>query len=383
LTTLDENIIYLDYQATTPIDPRVLELMLPWLRDCPGNPHSQHKIGQKARQAVEEARANVASLIGAQAEEIVFTSGATEAANIAIRSFIPTKGSQIVTSEIEHSCVRETMADLLRKGVPVLALGVDPDCLVSPSETETVLTRKTALVSVMAVNNETGVIQPFEEIGGLCRRRGVAFFTDGAQAAGKIDIDVERDSIDMMSLSSHKIYGPQGIGALYCRSSFFSKLKPLMTGGGQERGLRSGTLPTALCVGFGAACAIARQEMKDESSRILCLRNSFLTTLSALVDGFQVNGSLEFRIPGNLNLSFRDVDAELLLARLPDVAVSTGSACTSAAIEPSHVLIAMGLDREAADSSVRIGFGRNTDAADVETAALRIGQEIKWIRDHC
>ena len=260
---------------------------------------------------------------------------------------------------------------------------MDQDGIVSLSDVETALTRKTSLVSIMAVNNETGVIQPFQEIGSLCREAGVPFFSDGAQAVGKISIDAEEDSIDVMGLSSHKIYGPPGIGALYCRSTFFSELKPLMTGGGQERGLRPGTLPTALCVGFGVACMIAKSEMEDEGCRILDLRNKFLAKLSALVNDFQVNGSLERRIPGNLNLAIRGVDAELLLARLPDIAVSSGSACTSAAIEPSHVLIAMGLDRESADSSIRIGFGRNTNSANVEVATARIAQEIIWIRNHC
>lgn len=383
MSVSNANIVYLDHQATTPIDPRVLEAVEPWLQDYCANPHSQHRLGQAARDAVEEARAQVADLIGAQSNEITFTSGATEAANIVLRSFGVNRHSRIVTSAIEHSCVRETLAELKNKGVNILEVGVDPDGIVSLSDVEVAVTTSTTLVCVMAVNNETGVIQPFREIGALCQEVGTPFFSDGAQAVGKIGMDVEEDLIDMMCLSSHKVYGPPGIGALYCRSTFFQKLKPLMTGGGQERGLRPGTLPTALCVGFGAACAIAKDEMKDEDLKILNLRNRFVSMLSALVDGFTVNGSLEHRISGNLNLTIQGVDAELLVTRLHDIAISTGSACTSAAIEPSHVLIAMGLDRESADSSIRIGFGRNTNAASIELAVARIAQEIAWIRDHC
>jgi cysteine desulfurase len=336
-------------------------------------------MGHAARDAIEEARAHIADLIGAEAGEIIFTSGATEASNLALRGSVGSR-QHAVTTTIEHSCVRSTLGALSEAGLAVTEVPVNADGLVDAGAIEDSLRPGTRLVSVIAVNNEVGTIQPLTDIGAICRARDVIFHTDAAQAVGKIPIDVADFGIDQMSISAHKFYGPQGIGALYCRRRLQPGLSPVLTGGGQERGLRSGTLPTALCVGFGAACRIAAAEMADESSRLLRLRSRFLDRLLTLLDGVQVNGSLTDRIPGNLNLAIAGIDAESLLYRLEDMALSTGSACSSAAIAPSHVLLAMGLSREVAESSIRIGFGRETRQEEVDAAADRISTVVKSLR---
>lgn len=374
--------IYLDHQATTPLDERVLDAMLPWYRDRVGNPHSAtHSAGQAAHDAVEAAREQVAALIGAEPDEIVFTSGATEATNLALRGLLAGAKVHAVTTTIEHSCVRDTFADLLGRGLAVTEVAADADGLVDPVAVGAALTRRTRLVSVMAVNNEVGTVQPLREIAGVCEEAGVVFHTDAAQAVGKIPIDVGNVPIGLMSISGHKLYGPQGIGALYCRRNVFGRLKPVMTGGGQERGLRPGTLPAALCVGMGVACLIARAEMETEARRLTELRAMFLDRLCEAVEGVHLNGSAEQRIPGNLNLLIDNVDAEALLSRLrDDVAMSTGSACSSSAIEPSHVLLAMGLSAEQAQSSIRVGLGRSTTAEQIAEAVRRLAKEIGAVR---
>ncbi|MFK4386986.1 cysteine desulfurase family protein [Bradyrhizobium sp. USDA 223] len=371
--------IYLDHQATTAADPRVIDAMMPWWRERAANAHSTHIKGQAARDAIEGARADVAALIGAEPGEIIFTSGATEASNLALRGSLG-RGRHAITTTIEHSCVRETLRMLSKQGVSVTEVGVSGDGVVDPSAIESSISSNTRIVSVMAVNNEVGTVQALADIGASCRSHDVAFHTDAAQAAGKTPLDVKGMKIDLLSISAHKLYGPQGIGALYCRQSLRSGLTPILTGGGQERGTRSGTLPTALCVGFGAACRIAAAEMASESARLMDLRERFLARLLGSVDGIQVNGSLTERIAGNLNLAFDGIDAESLLYRLPDLALSTGSACSSAAIAPSHVLLAMGLSQEAAQSSVRIGFGRETQAAEVDSAVVMISEAVKALR---
>lgn len=374
--------IYLDYQATAPIDPRVAEAMIPWLTKRTGNPHSTaHAAGRTAAEAVEAARASVAALINADPQEIIFTSGATEATNIALRGVLAgmTK-ARVVTSAIEHSCVRDTLEDLRRSGTQVSEVGVDADGLLDPDAISNALTPKTALATVMAANNEVGTLQPLAAIGHACRQAEILFHTDAAQAAGKVPLDVIDMNIDLMSISGHKLYGPQGIGALYCRKDLQRRLKPMATGGGQERGLRPGTVPVALCVGFGEACAIARAEMERDRAHAMQLRSVLLDTLADRLEQFQVNGSLEQRLAGNLNIWFEGADAEALLARLPDVAMSMGSACSSASIEPSHVLLAMGLTADQAESSIRIGFGRGTGMEDIRKAGERIAEEAARLR---
>lgn len=373
--------IYLDHQATTPCDPRAVEAMLPWLSIRPGNPHSStHHFGRAAHDAVENSREKVAALIGAESDEIIFTSGATEATNIALRGVLSGTKWHAATSAIEHSCVRDTLRDLRGSGNSVTEVSIDADGLMDPEAFVDALTPKTALVSVMAANNEVGTLTPTAAIGHVCRQAGVLFHTDAAQAVGKIPMNVGDMHIDLMSISGHKLYGPQGVGALYCRRDILRRLKPIMTGGGQERGLRPGTLPTALCVGFGEACAIAMKDLVADRRHALRLRTTLLDILGHRLELFQVNGSLEERLPGNLNIWFEGIDGEALLSRLPDVAMSMGSACNSASIEPSHVLLAMGLTAEQAESSIRIGFGRGTTETDVKEAGRRIADEVEYLR---
>jgi cysteine desulfurase len=372
--------IYLDYQASTPVDPRVLEAMLPYFAEHYGNPHSEsHVYGQNAMAAIEAARADVARLIRADPREIVFTSGATESNNLALkgvahfaRAHPPANGptrDRIVTLATEHKCVLESAAALQRGGFPVSFLPVEPNGLVSLDRLAEEITDRTLLVSVMAAHNEIGVIQPLAEIGALCRSRGVLFHTDAAQAYGKIPLEVETMKIDLMSISGHKIYGPKGIGALYIRRRPRVRLLPLIDGGGQERGLRSGTLPTPLCVGLGRAAAIAGAEMAEEAPRLLRLRERLYRNLKQRVPGLRVNGDIKHRLPGSLNLSFPGVTAPELIEACPSVAMSTGSACTSATVEPSYVLRALGLPDEVANASIRLAVGRFTTEAEVDFAA--------------
>jgi cysteine desulfurase len=372
--------IYLDNQSTTPLDRRVLDAMLPYFTEQFGNPHSEsHVSGKGAMAAIEEARAAVAALIGADPREIVFTSGATEANNLALKGAAhfarahPPAGREarerIVTLATEHKCVLESAAGLGREGFAVTVLPVEPNGLVALDRLAAALDERTLLVSVMAAHNEIGVVQPLAEIGALCRARGVLFHTDAAQAFGKIPLDVEAMQIDLLSISGHKIYGPKGVGALYIRRRPRVRLVPLIDGGGQERGMRSGTLPTPLCVGLGRAAALADAEMGGEAARVAGLRDRLQQKLLRRLPGLRINGDREHRLPGNLNLSFPGLTAAELIEACPSVAMSTGSACTSAAVEPSYVLRALGLSDDLANASIRLGLGRFTTAAEVDFAA--------------
>jgi cysteine desulfurase len=376
--------VYLDYQATTPTDPRVVDAMLPYFTVCFGNPHSKsHAFGREAEDAIEAARRRVADLIGAEPREIVFTSGATESNNLAIKGaarFLRNRKDRIVTCVTEHKCVLESCRRLEAEGFDLVTVGVGSNGVVDLGALAAAVDERTAVVSIMAVNNEIGVIQPIAEIAALCHQRGALFHTDGAQAVGKIRLDVGEMGIDLMSISGHKIYAPKGIGALYVRRRPRVRLQPQMDGGGQERGFRSGTLPTPLCVGLGAACALAGQEMHEEAARLRALRDGLLRAIAAGVPEAVVNGDIERRIAGNLNVAFPDIEGELLLIRLKDLALSTGSACTSAAVEPSYVLRAMGLDPALAQASLRIGLGRFTTGAEVDYAAGRIVGEVRRLR---
>jgi cysteine desulfurase len=349
--------IYLDNQATTPCDPRVVQAMLPWFTERFGNPHSaEHAMGREAEAAVEAARAEVAALIGAEAREIVLTSGATESNNIAIKGAARHAAAygeprrRIVTVATEHKCVLESVSDLAAEGFEPVVLPVRPDGTLDPAILEAALAVPTLLVSVMAVNNETGVIQDLAGLSAIAHGHGALFHSDAAQAVGKIPVDVARDAIDLLSISGHKLYGPKGVGALYVRRRPRVRLAALFSGGGQERGLRSGTLATPLIVGLGEACRIAGTEMAADAGRIADLRDRLLATLRAALPDLVVNGSVSRRIAGNLNITFPHAAAASLMRGAPELCVSTGSACSSAEIEPSYVLAALGLDAEAAST---------------------------------
>jgi cysteine desulfurase len=365
--------VYLDHHATTPLDPRVLDAMLPYFSERFGNPHSaQHAYGWAAEQAVERARTQVAGLIGALPEEIVFTSGATEANNLAIRGIAAHAGDRqhVITCATEHPCVLETCRALRRDGFELSELPVRPDGLIDLDRLSAALRPDTALVSIMTANHEVGVLQPIGEIARLCRERGILLHTDAAQAAGRIPLDVAALGVDLMSLSAHKLYGPKGIGALYVRGGL--RLAPLLAGGGQERGLRPGTLPTPLCVGFGTACALAQAELAAEAARVRALRDRLYDGLRQALPEIRLNGAAEPRLPNNLNLCLPGIDAEDLLAGLPELALATGAACASATQEPSPVLRALGLSDEDIQGSIRIGLGRTSTAAEIEFAIERI-----------
>ncbi len=376
--------IYLDYQATTPMDPRVLDAMMPYFTEKFGNPHSRnHLFGWEAEDGVEAAREQIAQLIGADAKEIVFTSGATESNNLAIKGvaqFYKDKKNHIVTCVTEHKCVLDSCRHLEQEGFTVTYLPVKQNGLIDLEELKAAITDKTALVSIMMVNNEIGVIQPASEIGKICRERGVFFHTDAAQSAGKMPIDVEAMNIDLLSISGHKIYGPKGIGALYVRRKPRVRLQALISGGGQERGMRSGTLPTPLCVGLGKACEIARLEMGAEDARLHKLQDRFLNGIRKELDEIYVNGDMQQRIPGNLNISFAFVEGESLMMGIKNLSVSSGSACTSASLEPSYVLRALGVEEELAHTSLRLGFGRFTTEAEVDIAVRDITTAVKKLR---
>ncbi|WP_164518918.1 cysteine desulfurase family protein [Sphingomonas sp. ABOLG] len=361
--------IFLDAHATTAVDDAVVDAMLPWLRR-PANSHSAHALGAEAADAVEHARGQVAALIGADADEIVLVPSATIATNVALRS-LARPGTDVVRSAIEHPCVIETLA-ALEPAVRVLEVPVGEDGLVDPEAVAEVAGDNASVVAVMSVNNEVGTIQPIAEIGDLCDYLSVPLFVDLAQAAGRIPTDVHCDRIAAGAVSSHKLYGPQGVAALYCRRDLMQTMRPIASGGGQERGLSPGTLPTALCVGFGAACALAAATMRDEERRLATLRDQLER---ALLDGCPqavVNGSAEHRVAGNLNMSFLGIDADALLARLPDVVASTGSACSSGAIAPSRTLTAMGLEADRVTGAVRFGLGRGTTADQIVRAATLV-----------
>ena len=376
--------IYLDYQATTPMDPRVLEAMMPYFTHKFGNSGSRsHAYGWEAEEGTEKARGQVAKLIGADEKEVIFTSGATESNNLAIRGvaeFYKDRKNHIITTVTEHKCVLDTCRHLEQQGFEVTYLPVRQDGLLDLDVLRAAITDKTVLVSVMAVNNEIGVIQPLAEIGKICRERKVFFHTDAAQAAGKIALDVEAMNIDLMSISGHKIYGPKGIGALYVRRKPRVRLVPMIVGGGQERGFRSGTLPTPLCVGLGEAAEICLKEMDAEAARLKKLQERMLKGLRAKLTDIVVNGDLEQRIPGNLNISFAYVEGESLMMGIKNLAVSSGSACTSASLEPSYVLRALGVEEEMAHTSLRIGLGRFTTEHEVDTAVDELVRHVNKLR---
>ena len=376
--------IYLDYQATTPVDKRVIDKMLPYFGEIYGNPHSRnHSFGWEAEQAVEVARENVANIIGANPKEIIFTSGATESNNLAIKGladFYGDKKNHIITCVTEHKCVLESCRLLSERGFEVTYLQVNKDGLIDLKDLESKINEKTLLVSIMGVHNEIGVIQPLKEIGDICRKNSVFFHTDCAQAIGKIKINVDEMNIDLLSISGHKIYAPKGVGALYVRRKPRVRISAMMSGGGQERGMRSGTLSPALCVGLGEACKICADEIDEESKRITKLKNILLEGIQGECDDIFINGSETDRVPGNINLSFAYVEGESLMMGIKNLAVSSGSACTSASLEPSYVLKALGVSEELAHTSLRIGIGRYTSEKDVRDAVKVIVNEVKRLR---
>lgn len=378
------NNIYLDYQATTPVDKRVIDKMLPYFGEIYGNPHSRnHSFGWEAEQAVEIARENVANIIGANPKEIIFTSGATESNNLAIKGladFYGDKKNHIITCVTEHKCVLESCRLLSEKGFDVTYLKVNKDGLIDLKDLESLINEKTLLVSIMGVHNEIGVIQPLKKIGDICRKNGVFFHTDCAQAIGKIKINVDEMNIDLLSISGHKIYAPKGVGALYVRRKPRVRISAMMSGGGQERGMRSGTLSPALCVGLGEACRICADEIDEESKRITKLKNIFLEGIQGECEDIFINGSETDRVPGNINLSFAYVEGESLMMGIKNLAVSSGSACTSASLEPSYVLKALGVSEELAHTSLRIGIGRYTSEKDIRDAVKVIVNEVKRLR---
>ena len=378
------NNIYLDYQATTPVDKRVVDKMLPYFGEIYGNPHSRnHSFGWEAEQAVEVARENVANIIGANPKEIIFTSGATESNNLAIKGladFYGDKKNHIITCVTEHKCVLESCRLLSERGFEVTYLQVNKDGLIDLKDLESKINDKTLLVSIMGVHNEIGVIQPLKEIGDICRKNSVFFHTDCAQAIGKIKINVDEMNIDLLSISGHKIYAPKGVGALYVRRKPRVRISAMMSGGGQERGMRSGTLSPALCVGLGEACRICADEIDEESKRITKLKNILLDGIHSECDDIFINGSETDRVPGNINLSFAYVEGESLMMGIKNLAVSSGSACTSASLEPSYVLKALGVSEELAHTSLRIGIGRYTSEKDVRDAVKVIVNEVKRLR---
>jgi cysteine desulfurase len=377
--------VYLDNHATTSMDPRVLEEMLPFLTGNFGNAASNsHSFGWTAAAAVEKGRRQIATAIGASAREIVFTSGATESDNLAIKGVAEAfrdKGNHIITAVSEHKAVLDSCKHLEKYGYRVTYLPVGSDGRIDLEQLKNSFTDQTILVSIMAANNETGVLQPIEEIGKLCRERGILFHSDAVQALGKVPLDVSKANLDLASLTAHKLYGPKGCGALYVRHCVDVRLVPMIDGGGHESGLRSGTLNVPGIVGFGKACEIAQQEMAAESSRIAGLRNRLRDRLQAGLDELVINGSMEHRLPGNLNISFLQVDGEALLTGLHDVALSSGSACSSGKTEASYVLKALGLSDEAAGSAIRFGIGRFNTEAEIDHVAGRVIELVKSLRD--
>ena len=377
--------IFMDNNSTTRVDPRVLEAMLPYFSEHYGNAASRHHVfGWKAEEAVEKAREQIATLIGASAREIVFTSGATESNNLALKGvahMYRSQGDHIITSQTEHKAVIDPCKKLEREGFKVTFLPVDSFGRVTRQQVQDALTEKTILVSIMAANNEVGTLQPIQEIGRLCKERRVLFHTDAVQLAGKLPLDVEDIGADLLSLSAHKMYGPKGVGALYVRRRDpHVRLEPLIEGGGHERGMRSGTLPVPLIVGFGAACELSHSAMSTESERLRSLRDKLLAGIRQGLDDVSLNGHPSERLPGNLNLSFGGVKGEALLMSLKTVAVSSGSACTSANPEPSYVLRAMGVPDERAHASIRFGLGRFTTEEEVEYVVAEIVRNVLHLR---
>ena len=376
--------IYMDYSATTPIDPRVADKMIPYLREQFGNPASRsHAYGWSAEAAVEEARAQVAALVGADPREIIWTSGATESNNLAIKGaaqFYKSKGKHIITVKTEHKAVLDTVRELERQGFEATYLEPQDNGLVSLEQLEAAMRPDTILVSVMLVNNEIGVIQPIKEIGELCRKKGIIFHSDAAQATGKVHINLEELKVDLMTFTAHKTYGPKGVGALYVRRKPRVRLEAQMHGGGHERGLRSGTLPTHQIVGMGEAFRIAREEMDSEIAHVRALRDRLAKGLMEIEEVY-VNGDMEHRVPHNLNVSFNFVEGESLIMAVKDIAVSSGSACTSASLEPSYVLRALGRSDELAHSSIRFTIGRFTTEEDIDFAVNLLKSKVGKLRE--
>ncbi len=377
--------IYMDYHASTPVDPRALEAMLPYFSVHFGNAASRtHAFGWKADDAVEAARRQVAALIGASAKEIIFTSGATESNNLAIKgvaSALRPKGNHIITLATEHKAVLDSCKHLQKDGFVVTTLGVRPDGLVDLAALRAAISDKTILISVMAANNEIGVLQPVREIGLMARDRGVVFHCDAVQALGKVPFDVNEIAVDLVSITAHKMYGPKGVGALYVRKQNRKlELEPLIDGGGHERGLRAGTLNVPGIVGFGRAAQIAKSDLESESERLRELRDRLLQRLRARVPDLHVNGSLEHRLPNNLNVSFPDVAGEALLVGIDDICVSAGSACSSGSEEPPYVLKALALDPDLARASIRFGLGRYTTEEEVDYAAGKVADVVHQLR---
>ncbi len=376
--------IYMDYSATTPIDPRVADKMIPYLREQFGNPASRsHAYGWSAEAAVEEARAQVASLVGADPREIIWTSGATESNNLAIKGaaqFYKSKGKHIITVKTEHKAVLDTVRELERQGFEATYLEPQDNGLITLEQLEAAMRPDTILVSVMLVNNEIGVVQPIREIGELCRKKGIIFHSDAAQATGKVEINLEELKVDLMSFSAHKTYGPKGIGALYVRRKPRVRLEAQMHGGGHERGLRSGTLAPHQIVGMGEAFRIAQEEMDTELARIKALRDRLANGLLEIEEVY-INGDMEHRVPHNLNVSFNFVEGESLIMAVKDIAVSSGSACTSASLEPSYVLRALGRSDELAHSSIRFTIGRFTTEEDIDFAVKLLKEKVGKLRE--
>ena len=376
--------IYLDYHATTPVDPRVLKEMLPFFEADFGNAASRHAYGWRAEEAVQVARKRVAALIGAEAREIVFTSGATESDNLAIKGVFEAyggAGAHIVSARTEHSAVLDSLIEVEARGAQVTWLPVQPDGRVRIEDVEAALTEQTVLITLMAANNEVGTLHPIREIGRLAEARGILFHTDAAQAVGRVPFDVRADHVHLASLTAHKFYGPKGAGALYVRRRDPEvKVTIQMHGGGHERGMRSGTSNVPGIVGLGMACELCGQEREQETERTAQLRDRLETALLERLDGVHVNGCREARLPGNLNVCFEGVDGESLLLALPDLAVSTGSACHSDKVDPSHVLQAMGISRQMALAALRFGIGRPTTEAEVDRAADRVVEAVQALR---
>jgi len=381
----EKNIIYLDYQATTPLRPEVLKAMMPYFKEKYGNPHSNnHSLGKDANLAVEKAKKNIASLINCEPEEIILTSGATESNNFAIKSIAESYGKekiQIITLNTEHKCVIESCNFLEKRGYLVHYLEVEKNGIVNFLKLEKLIKDKMSLVSIMHVNNEIGVIQPVNEIGKLCKKYGGLFHTDAAQTFSCLNIDVKKNNIDALSLSAHKIYGPKGIGALYINAQIKNIVRPLIDGGGQQNGLRSGTIATPLAVGFGEASLQIKKRLKKNFNYYKILSNFFIRELKKNKIKFNINGDLKKRSPVNLNIAFLEVEANQLINFLPETAISTGSACTSGNIEKSHVLTALKLENSIIDSSIRISFGENTKKTDLTKIAKYINTAIKKIKN--
>lgn len=378
--------IYLDNHATTPVDPRVLDAMLPYFQGSFGNAASRnHYFGWVAEEAVEKARKQIAELIGANSKEIIFTSGATESNNLAIKGvaqMYAERGNHIITAATEHKAVLDTCKHLEKEGLRVTYLPLQGDGLIDLEMLKESFTDKTILVSIMYANNEIGVIQPVAEIGKLCKERGILFHTDGVQAVGKIPVNVIQDNIDLLSFSGHKIYGPKGVGALYVRRrNPRVQLTAQMDGGGHERGMRSGTLNVPGIVGLGEACEIARKDMAEEANRLTYLRDKLRTKLEGALEETYINGTMDRRLPGNLNMSFAYVEGESLLMGINDVAVSSGSACTSATLEPSYVLKALGLGDDLAHTSIRFGIGRFNTEEEIDYTASKVISVVNKLRE--